>query len=769
MIRCVQWGPAVIMLALALLILYAAPNRNRPREILLDADCSSVLILRNSASFVIGRRDGVVEQRNFDGNHISVKKLGEGSITQLSADKSESRVVIVSRDGNLLVVDSQTLKVRHRFFLDGMTRAAISPGGTRLAAGRQDGSVWFCDLDEGVWKPLEPAHLKLVTATAWSQSGRYLATGSQAGTVFVWDAESGKLVLTATEPHSTIMQVGFDADEKTLMVVHFNQTLSRFDLASGVRTSQRIDSSHTLFACFSESGDMLVTVGRRGRVTLRDASGYPVQILQYLGGTEANGCLRDGQMALAGGGNRVLIWDLKQLKSLNCGGLLLVLFLASLLGTGLTSLIDWRLGLLYCVLLDGLRDPVRKLFPDAPVWITLTMGGLWMLVALLAARDGRSGWQEFFRSPGRRNLLALTGLLLFSAMIRSIVTFEAGWQMVILGWSAYLAPVAGMLIGLTFLRSDDDLRRFSVVYVIGHLLLSCASFIEFRGWDWRGLEGIDFDWIRYYSDGLISLMSGFYRSPTVLGIHAAGVVMYGGLLALQSRRQRRMGWLLAAVLGAFVLLIAGRRKMQLIVVLFAITVAVTVARRALRLHTRTFCVSIVLAIISAALTMSVLTSRQGLMPDYVGYASTLGREGIQRTWGLTSSVWVTFDQSGLWGRGLGTATQGSYRFRGAAPYAWQEDGLARIAAELGVPGLVLFGIGCVWLLTGLIRCVQRTSPRHRRVPVLLAGMVVGYLGSYIADHMTFSGDVSTSILAAMPLGMLITWSRLHAHVAVRPE
>ena len=341
--------------------------------------------------------------------------------------------------------------------------------------------------------------------------------------------------------------------------------------------------------------------------------------------------------------------------------------------------------------------------------------------------------------------------------------------MAILGWSACLAPFAGMLIGLAFLRNNRDLRRFSAVYVLGHLFLACSSFIEFQGWDWQGLEGIDFDWIRYYSDGLISLMSGFYRSPTVLGIHAAGVVMYGGLLALQSPVQRRMGWLLAAVLGAFVLLIAGRRKMQLIVVLFAITVAVTVVRGLLRLHTRTICLPLVVAIIAAALALSVPPSGPGLMPDYVGYATTLGCVGIQRTWGLTSSVWVTFDQSGIWGRGLGTATQGSYRFRGAAPYAWQEDGLARIAAELGVPGLVLFGIGCVWLLTGLIRCVQRTSPQHRRVPVLLAGMVVGYLGSYIADHMTFSGDVSTSILAAMPLGMLITWSRLHAHVAVRPE
>lgn len=48
--------------------------------------------------------------------------------------------------------------------------------------------------------------------------------------------------------------------------------------------------------------------------------------------------------------------------------------------TGLATLIalfDWRIGLILCVLFDGIRDPVRKVTPNYPLIISLTVVAIW--------------------------------------------------------------------------------------------------------------------------------------------------------------------------------------------------------------------------------------------------------------------------------------------------------------------------------------------------------------------------------------------------------
>ena len=56
----------------------------------------------------------------------------------------------------------------------------------------------------------------------------------------------------------------------------------------------------------------------------------------------------------------------------------------------LIALGDWRSALYLCVLLDALRDPVRKLTEGQPVAITIAGASVWAVVALarrLACRD----------------------------------------------------------------------------------------------------------------------------------------------------------------------------------------------------------------------------------------------------------------------------------------------------------------------------------------------------------------------------------------------
>jgi hypothetical protein len=82
------------------------------------------------------------------------------------------------------------------------------------------------------------------------------------------------------------------------------------------------------------------------------------------------------------------------------------------------------------------------------------------------------------------------------------------------------------------------------------------------------------------------------------------------------------------------------------------------------------------------------------------YSTTLGETAERMESHGIDAVVGTIKQAGFWGYGLGMATQGSHNIRCKRPNVWQESGLSMLAAEMGVPGLVLFaGVTGVLLLS----------------------------------------------------------------------
>jgi hypothetical protein len=74
--------------------------------------------------------------------------------------------------------------------------AACDPGGTILAAGYEDGSVWLWDLAGGEAARLEPAAIPVaVRSLAWSPDGTALASAAEDGSVRLWDPGGGPLAL----------------------------------------------------------------------------------------------------------------------------------------------------------------------------------------------------------------------------------------------------------------------------------------------------------------------------------------------------------------------------------------------------------------------------------------------------------------------------------------------------------------------------------------------------------------------------------------------
>lgn len=424
---------------------------------------------------------------------------------------------------------------------------------------------------------------------------------------------------------------------------------------------------------------------------------------------------------------------------------------------------DWRRAIYLCILLDVIRDPIRKLTPGHPVYITLAVGGVWLLAFLGMHLRNESSIRAFRRAyPECRKAFYLLLLGLIPATLFSLVFYNNGYILVAIGGLSYIFPAIAILLGFVFARRERDLIYFVGWYSIINAVFLTGASLEFQKLPVPALGGIDVTWIRYRTGYTLDLICGFYRSPDLLGLHAAHVMMFSSILTVRKNTRFRWLWIGLACFAVVCLILSGRRKMIVMPVVFAGVILYGVAQQR-RLH-RLLSVAVALLLIAVGV-WSLLPSDA---EDHMVFATSTLDEGFQRINPVDKVYWTLY-QSGILGYGLGTATQGNHQFVDHGQRTWQEDGVGRLAAELGLPGMIAVLIAALMLGREVIHALKRgnTNPSNQLLQYGVLGAFLANIASFLASHQAYSGDPSSIAIACCCLGFALAmphWNTLPTRV-----
>lgn len=439
---------------------------------------------------------------------------------------------------------------------------------------------------------------------------------------------------------------------------------------------------------------------------------------------------------------------------------------------GLLTLLDWRKGLVMCVILGVAQDPLRKMAPGQPQYYVVLVGVIFAIAWLRAALVGVplspsviSGWKQNLKVP--------FSLFVFLVLVQAMHSFAAYGSIFMpsIGLLVWLAPIPAVLLAYQFAtrRGLLAIRAWMLVYVVIALISLSGVYLEYEGLQWRTLGEIGEGQIIYDVGTVLKAYSGFYRASEIAAWHAATIACFIFMLSVGKKptvARIVLGLLLIAVIVGLGIL-TGRRKMLVEITVFVSGYLFLVAW--LQRGTARLAMGVLLAGVVAYIGIVGF-----IAPDLVQRSATksMHMENAQKIQGYATRgqsvfadlpsrvndlgvqpVYWAIARFGWLGAGLGTASQGTNEVaeannidRGAG-----EGGLGKIAMELGIPGLLI----AVWLVVALakhlyrqLQVVSKVSPQHAR-------MAYGWIAFLIANAATFS--IATQAYSDLFILLILGW------------
>jgi len=436
------------------------------------------------------------------------------------------------------------------------------------------------------------------------------------------------------------------------------------------------------------------------------------------------------------------------------------LFLVFVVFSALVAIKNWRLGLALLIVVGVLQDPVRKMMPGAPAFMVLAFFPVWIGMMTGIVFSGQWPWRQF--GSLHPQIKSRIQLFIAALILATVVVFQYGfiaWKVAAIGLFSYLLPLLTLMLAFAYARNPGDVSKIIVFYCLFTAVILIGGLFEvmhiYPGWQALGTSALGMHWIKYVSYGhTLDLIAGFYRSPDIMGWHAACLSMFALTLALYGRAGPRWFWLLLALWGVFGVFISGRNKMigmtaVWIIVVSLMHIYIGKAGRVVMLS---------LAVGVLAFSVLLLSGKLGLSDDYALYATHVHERVFQQAEAHSSgSLSVTYRQSGFFGKGIGTASQGIQHLGLPFKRSWQEGGLPKLLVELGVLGLIAIFLLAWATYTAFLNTIKysRKIGRLSTLQIGLTGFVAANIANFIISFQVFS-DGLIMVILALAMGMMLS-------------
>lgn len=426
----------------------------------------------------------------------------------------------------------------------------------------------------------------------------------------------------------------------------------------------------------------------------------------------------------------------------------------------LAAMKNWRLGVALMIVIGVLQDPVRKMTPGVPPYMVLSFFPVWIgtVTGIILSQE----WPS--RSFGNLHPKLQSRIRLFVATmaLATVVVFHYGfaaWKVAAIGIFTYSLPLLTLITFFAYARSSADVSRIIIFYSLFTAVMLVGSAFEvlhlFPSWEALGTDALGMHWIKYVSYGhTLDLIAGFYRSPDIMGWHAASLTLFSLTMVLYGRAGPRWFWLGLALWGAICVFISGRNKMLGMTAIWIIAVSL------LHIYIGKTGRVVTLALSAGILAYSVLliSGNMKISSDYALYATNIQNRVLEQTeqHGLEAVI-NTYTQSGFFGKGIGTAAQGVQYLGLPIKRSWQEGGASKLMVELGVPGFVA-AILLAWALYKSILLTIRYSRFKGFLSPLqlgLAGYIAANVANFIISQQAYS-DGLIMVMTSLALAMLLS-------------
>lgn len=377
---------------------------------------------------------------------------------------------------------------------------------------------------------------------------------------------------------------------------------------------------------------------------------------------------------------------------------------------------NWKAGIVMTFIIGFLQDPIRKLTPGQPQWITA-----FTLLSFVL-----SGFVLYLRNNGSFNLRQITWsspfLKEWIPVFITLIALQSANSflrfgnifMTALGAAFYIVPLLGIWVGYNVGCSPKLLKRLILLYLIISIFYALTVFLSYRGYTHPILaevgEGIEIIFrYGFHAQGA----SGLWRTSEIASFHLATAACVSIAVAFSLRRMEyQIGTIVLAIGFSFLTILTGRRKAIVLIIAFLSIFLILFSRRS-NSTTREKIISSILSAAGLAYVLYALLLEGSLGSNFNEYLervfSTSEEIGERlQTQGINATLTALQISDGI-GLGVGVGANLSnlpvdlthLEFQSRAFVA--EGGGGRVVLELGLPGIIIISIIGFFLIKLIIK------------------------------------------------------------------